>query len=273
MDNMSIDTKPAINNAKKNMTEKNIAARLMFDGSKYHGWQVQKSEVTVAGTIEAALGRLCGHTVKVHGCGRTDAGVHGERYCFNFRTSSTIPVDRLPFAVNTLLPREIAVQSAVCASDDFDANLSCIKKEYTYRIYNTRIRDPFHASKVLFYANKLNLDDMREAARHFVGTHDFAAVRSMGTVTKTTVRTVHWYEIEEKGSIVELRVCADGFLYNMARAMAGTLLYVSEGKIRPGELPSILESKDRRFAGPTVPPDGLYLTRIWYDGIVGDMMR
>jgi tRNA pseudouridine38-40 synthase len=112
---------------------------------------------------------------------------------------------------------------------------------------------------------------MKKAAQHFVGTHDFAAVRSVGTETKTTVRTVFWYEIEECKNFIELRVCADGFLYNMARAMAGTLLYVSEGKIQPDDIPQLLIKKDRRLTGPTVPPEGLYLTRIWYDGEAGKL--
>ena len=250
---------------------RNIAARVSFDGSSYHGWQVQKTETTIAGTLEATLSRLCGHAVKVHGCGRTDAGVHAERYCMNFRTSSSIPPDRLPLAASSLLPRDISVQDAMYAPDDFDANLSCIKKEYTYRIYNSRIRDPFYSDRAYFYPQRLDTESMREAAKHFVGTHDFAAVRSVGTVTKTTVRTVFWYEIVENGRLFELRVCANGFLYNMARAMAGTLIYVSEGKIRPDDIPCLLERKDRRYAGPTVPPGGLYLTRLWYNGPVGEM--
>ena len=244
----------------------NIAMRIMFDGSRYHGWQVQKSETTVAGVLEAALSRLCEHPVKVHGCGRTDAGVHAELYCANFKTTCGVPPERLPLAANSLLPPDIAVQSAVYAPGDFDANLSCIKKEYTYRIYNSRIRDPFYSNRAYFYPQNLDIEAMRLASKHLVGTRDFAAMRSVGTVTKTTVRTVHWYEIEEKGRIVELRVCADGFLYNMARAMAGTLIYVSEGKIAPDEIPRLLEQKDRRLAGPTAPPGGLYLTRLWYDG-------
>jgi len=251
---------------------RNIAVRLMFDGARYHGWQIQKSDVTVAGTLEAALSRLCGHPVRVSGCGRTDAGVHAERYCFNFRTSSSIPPDRLPLAANSLLPPDIALQGAVYAPDDFDANLSCIKKEYTYRIYNSRIRDPFYTDRAYFYPQKLNIEAMEQACAHFVGTHDFAAVRSVGTETKTTVRTVYWYEISQTGRIIELRVCADGFLYNMARAMAGTLIYVSEGKISPDSLPGLLEQKDRRLTGPTVPGGGLYMTRIWYDGAVGELL-
>jgi len=259
----------------KNSTEKskmnNIAVRLMFDGANYHGWQVQKSVETIAGTLEAALSRRCEHAVKVSGCGRTDAGVHAEVYCFNFRTNSSIPPERLPLAVNPLLPPDISIQSATTAPDDFDANLSCIKKEYTYRIFNSRIRNPFYSNRAYFYPQKLNLDAIREAARHFVGTHDFAAVRSVGTETKTTIRTVHWYEIEEKGNIIEFRACANGFLYNMARAMAGTLLYVSEGKISPGDLPCLLETKDRKLTGPTAPPQGLYMTSIWYDGEIGKL--
>jgi len=251
---------------------KNIAVRLMFDGSRYHGWQVQKSDVTVAGTLETVLSRLCKHPVTVHGCGRTDAGVHAMRYCFNFRTSSSIPPERLPLAANSLLPRDISVQSSVYAPDDFDANLDCIKKEYTYRIFCSRIHNPFYNDRAYFYPHRLDIDAIRRAAEHFVGCHDFAAVRSVGTVTKTTVRTVHWYEIDEKGPIVEFRVCADGFLYNMARAMAGTLIYVSEGKISPDDLPRLLGQKERRLTGPTVPPGGLYLTRLWYTGKIGEMM-
>jgi len=251
---------------------KNIAARLMFDGSRYHGWQVQKSDSTIAGALDAALSRLCGHPVRVSGCGRTDAGVHAERYCFNFHTSSSIPPERLPLAANSLLPRDISLQRAIYAPDDFDSNMSCIKKEYKYCFYCSRIRDPFYADRAFFYPRSLDIGAMREAANFFVGTHDFAAVRSVGTVTKTTVRTVHWCEIAERPPLVEMRICADGFLYNMARAIAGTLVYVSEGKIIPDELPGLLELKERSFTGPTVPACGLYLSRIWYSGEVGKMM-
>jgi len=252
---------------------RNIALRISYDGSRYHGWQVQNSVSTVQGMLEATLTRLCGHIVKLSGCGRTDAGVHALRYCANFRTNCGIPTDRLPLAINSLLPPDIAVLDAVEAPDRFDANLSCVKKEYAYRIYNSRVRDPFYFDRAHFYGKTLDVDAMRRAAEHFVGTRDFASLRSAGTETRTTVRTVHWYEIDEERPFVTLRVCADGFLYNMARAMAGTLLYVSEGKISPDEIPGLLALKDRRLTGPTVPPGGLYLNRIWYDGPVGEMME
>lgn len=251
---------------------RNIALRLMYDGTNYHGWQEQKNDITVAATVMKALSKICGHPVKVVGCGRTDAGVHAERYCANFKTDAKIPAERLPLALNALLPPDIAATAAIDTDDEFNAILSCIKKEYTYRIYNARTRDPFFSNRAYLYPVPLQLEAMAEAAGHFIGTHDFKAVRSVGTETKTTVRTVYWYDVEKNGAMVELRVCADGFLYNMARAMAGTLIYVSEGKIAARDIPQLLLTQNRQLAGPTVPPCGLYLTRIWYDGPVGDMM-
>lgn len=245
----------------------------MYDGTAYHGWQVQKTERTVAGTLEETLSRLTGETVKVTGCGRTDAGVHALSYCANFRSETKIPVERLPLAVNTLLPEDISVIKAAEVEEDFNAILSCNKKEYTYRIVNSRIRDPFLKNRAYFYPVKLDTGIMKAAAAQFVGTHDFAAVRSVGTETKTTVRTIYYCEIEEQGQEISMRVCADGFLYNMVRAIMGTVIYCSEGKIDPETIPTLLETRDRRLTGPTVPPQGLYLSRIWYDGIAGKLME
>lgn len=253
--------------------ERNIALRLRYIGTRYHGWQVQKNLDTVCGTVEHALAKLCGHPVKVTGCGRTDAGVHARRYCANFKTTCSIPVDRFPLALNPLLPPDISVMSACEAEPDFNAILSCEKKEYIYKLFNSRLRDPFYADRACFYPAPLKADVMQKAASYFVGTHDFAAVRSVGTETKTTVRTVYWYDVERTGDILTLRVCADGFLYNMVRAMAGTLVYASEGKLKPEDIPVLLEKRDRRMTGPTMPPGGLYMNRLWYSGPVGDMMQ
>ena len=144
--------------------ERNIALRLSYDGSAYHGWQVQKTEVTVAETLEQALTKICGHPVKTVGCGRTDAGVHALRYCANFRTDCRIPVDRIPLAVNSRLPGDIAVSDAVQAPEDFNAIGSCIQKEYIYRIWNSPIRDPFLEKRVCFYPQHLDMDLMARAA-------------------------------------------------------------------------------------------------------------
>ncbi len=252
---------------------KNIALRLRYDGSRYHGWQVQKNAVTVAQTMEEALAKVCGERVKLTGCGRTDAGVHALRYCANFHSGCTVPVDRLPLAVNSRLPDDIAVVDAVEVPDDFNAIGSCVKKEYVYKILNSRIPDPFLADRVCFYPQRLDISLMQAAARAFEGTHDFKAVRSEGTQTKTTVRTVYWCRAEKDGDLITVSICANGFLYNMCRAMVGTMVYASYGKLVPEEIPALLEKRDRRLTGPTMPPQGLYLNRVWYDGAAGTMME
>ncbi len=213
---------------------RNIALTFMYDGTNYHGWQVQKRDVTVAETLEKALAAVLGHPVKCTGAGRTDAGGHAEVYVAN----------QVP--------------------EDFNAIGSCIQKEYTYRIYNSRIRNAFLVNRVWFYPKTLNTEVMQAAASHFVGTHDFACVRSVGTETKTTVRTVHYFEITQEGPMISCRVCADGFLYNMVRAMVGTCVYASEGKLSPEDIPALLAGKNRTAAGPTAPPQGLYMTKLWY---------
>ena len=251
---------------------RNIALRLSYDGSAYHGWQVQKNEITVAETLETALTKICGHPVKTVGCGRTDAGVHALRYCANFRTDCRIPIDRFPLAVNSRLPGDISVSDAVEAEEGFNAIGSCRKKEYIYKILNSPIPDPFLEKRACFYPQHLDLELMQQAAAAFEGTHDFRAVRSVGTETKTTVRTVYWCKAEKTGDLITIAICADGFLYNMCRAMVGTMVYASYGKLRPEEIPGLLEKGDRRLTGPTMPPQGLYLNRIWYDGAVGEMM-
>ena len=206
---------------------RNIALILMYNGTAYHGWQVQKTEVTVAQTLERGLSMVCGEPIKCTGCGRTDAGVHAEHYVANFRTNSRIPVDRLPFAVNTHIPEDIVVKAAYEVAEDFNAIGSCIRKEYTYRIYNSRVKNPFYVNRAYFYPKRLDEEVMDRAARMFEGTHDFAAVRSV--------------------------------------AITGTVLYAAEGKLTPEEIPVILDSGNRTLAGPTAPPGGLYLTRVWYE--------
>ena len=237
----------------------------MYVGTAYHGWQVQKNAVSVAETLERSLALVVGHPVKCTGAGRTDAGVHAETYVANFRTSSRIPCDRLPLAVNTRLPDDIVVVEAVQVPEDFNAIGSCLRKEYTYRIYNSRIRNAFYVDRAWFYPKHLDETVMQRAASHFVGTHDFKAVQSVGTQVRSTVRTVHYFSIARSGDLIECRVCANGFLYNMVRAMVGTIVYAAEGKLAPEDIPSILVSGNRTLAGPTVPPGGLYMTRLWYD--------
>lgn len=248
---------------------KNIALKLMYVGTRYHGWQVQKNACSVQETLEKAIAAVVGHPVHLTGCGRTDAGVHALIYIANFRTDSKIPTDRLPLALNSRLPDDIVVERAAEVPAEFNAIGSCVKKEYTYRIFNSRIRNAFYVDRVFFYPVPLDEAVMNRAAAQFVGTHDFAAVQSVGTEVKSTVRTVHHCHVKRAGELVSLRICADGFLYNMVRAIAGTVLYVSLGKLSAEEIPALLDRRSRTAAGPTLPPGGLYLSRLWYPEDVG----
>ena len=252
---------------------RNIAIKLAYDGTTYHGWQVQRGgEITVGETLETALTKICGHKVKVVGCGRTDAGVHALSYCANFKTDCSIPTERIPFAVNSVLPSDITVLDAVEVPEDFNAILSCEKKEYVYKISNVRIRNPFLQNRVCFYPIPLNIGKMQAAAQCFMGTHDFRAVRNVGTETKSTVRTVFWCNISKEDDVINMYICADGFLYNMVRTIMGTIVYCGIGKIAPEELEELLKQGERGLSGPTMPPQGLYMSRVWYSGPAGEMM-
>ncbi len=244
---------------------RNIALKLMYVGTAYHGWQVQKNGITVEEALERGLASVVGHPVKCTGVGRTDAGVHAEVYVANFHTTSAIPCDKLPLAVNTRLPDDIVVVKATEVHSEFNAIGSCIKKEYTYRIFNSRLGNAFYVDRAYFYPRYLDEAIMQRGANCFVGTHDFSAVRSVGTQTKTTVRTIHYFDISRTGDLIECRVCANGFLYNQVRAMVGTLIYAADGKFAPEAIADILLSKDRTAAGPTAPPGGLYMTKLWYE--------
>ncbi len=249
--------------------ERNIALHLMYVGTAYHGWQVQKNAISVAETLEKALSLVVRHPVKCVGAGRTDAGVHARQYIANFHTTCTIPTDRFPLAVNTRLPADIVVIGAREVSPGFNAIGSCIRKEYTYEVYNSRIRNAFYVDRAYFYPKHLDEQIMQDAASRFVGTHDFAAVRAVGTDVKSTVRTVYYFDVQRTGDLISLKVCANGFLYNMVRAMVGTVLYAAEGKLTPEQIDGILLRGNRTEAGPTVPPGGLYMTKLWYREPVG----
>lgn len=245
-------------------SSRNIALLLGYDGTAYHGWQTQRNAVSVCGVLTQAVEKTVGHPVKLHGCGRTDAGVHAKAYVANFHTDTRIPADKLPFAINTHLPEDIAIRAARVVPDSFHAIQSAVRKEYTYYLYGGPHRKPLYRNRALHYPYPIHIESMRAAAREFVGTHDFACVRSVGTDVKSTVRTLYEFELAEQDGLLTFRMKANGFLYNMARALTGTLLYVSEGKIT--DIPALLKAGNRTGAGPTVPPYGLYMTGVWYAG-------
>ena len=244
----------------------NIALSLSYVGTAYHGWQIQRNGASVQETITHAVNKLLHCDTYLSGVGRTDAGVHARRYLANFKADCSIPLNRLPFALGAQLPEDIAVHGAVQVPDDFDARFQCTKKEYAYYIYPSKMRDPFLTDRAYRYSYPLNPQRMQEGAQYFVGRHDFNAVRSVGTPVKSTVRTIFWCEVEQNpDGLICIRVCGDGFLYNMVRAISGTLLYVGSGKLAPADVAEILRSCDRENAGPTLPACGLFMNRLWYE--------
>lgn len=247
------------------MGERNIRLWLMFNGAGYHGWQSQKNAVAVSDVVADALSRLMGEDIKLNGCSRTDAGVHALKYCASFNTKSAIPAQRLPYALNFLLPSDIRAVLAQDVDMGFHAQYSCVGKEYVYRLHYSQFDNPFFKDRVYHYKyGAVDAEKMDEAAKHFIGTHDFSSCMAKGSQVKSTVRTVKYFDVFGKDELVKFRVYADGFLYNMVRIMVGTLLEVGRGKLKPDDIDEILLSCDRTKAGLTVPPQGLYLTKVDY---------
>ena len=246
---------------------RNLLFKIAFDGAAFHGWQQQENAVTVQGELKSAWERLTGEIPNIIGCSRTDAGVHANEYFFNVRTDSTIPTESFPVAlVSAKLPKEISVYSCKEVDYEFNARFDCVKKEYEYIIENTKIPSPFLYKRAFNHKYKINVALMNEAAQHFVGTHDFSAFCAADAQVKTKVRTIYSASVVREGDLVKFRVCGNGFLYNMVRIMAGTLIYVNNGRIRADEIPEIIKSCDRKKAGITAIPDGLYLNKVYYGG-------
>lgn len=244
---------------------KNIALVLSYSGENYHGWQTQKNAISVQETLQKAIEKTTGFLPILSGCGRTDSGVHAEIYVANAQLETNIPLKNLHLAINTKIPPDISVTHAIEVSAEFDSRFDCTRKEYTYKIWGGSVRSPFHRERAYFYPPELDLAKMKQAAEFIVGTHDFKTFKNEGTPMKNTVRTVHYLECEQNGKGTQIRVCADGFLYNMVRNIAGTLIFAAIGKIQPSEVGHILASGDRTLAGPTAPPEGLYLTALDYE--------
>ena len=244
-----------------------ILLTIEYDGTAYSGWQRQYNGLAVQQLIEEALTRATGEAITITGASRTDAGVHARVYVANFRTSSTIPVERLPYALNTHLPCDIVVTKAFEVHENFNAIGSCARKEYTYQIYNSRLKNPFYVNRAWFYPRHLDENVMQAAASQFVGTHDFLALCAAGSSAAAhgdTVRTITDCHVTRRGDEVDIEVTADGYLYNMVRILAGTLCEVGAGRLRAADIPAILASRDRSRAGPTLPAKGLFLKRVEY---------
>lgn len=244
---------------------RNIALLLQYRGSGYHGWQMQQNALTVQETLQKAVEKVCGLTGTVIGCGRTDAGVHALFYVCNFFSETKIPDNKIAPALNCNLPDDICVLGACTVDGHFHARYSAVKKRYLYRILNTPHGDVFKKDLAWHRRAALDTESMRGGAAAFLGEHDFGAFCASGAQTKDFVRTVYSLDITESDGLVTIDICGNGFLYNMVRIIAGTLVYVGEGRINPEETRAIIASRDRRRAGITAPPHGLYMAQVYYD--------
>lgn len=243
---------------------RNLLLTISYDGSNYHGWQVQKNAVTVQEVFQNAVKKLFKQNIDIKGCSRTDSGVNANKYCVSFKTDTDIPCENIIMALNSYLPDDIAVLNCTDMDIDFHARYNVVKKEYVYIINNSKIRNPFLRNYAFWYRYDIDTDYLNEQAQAFVGTYDYSGFCSANSGVEDTVRTVHSFEVSRKGDIVYFKVSADGFLYNMVRIMVGTLLFVNEGKIKKDELKNVILSKNRKLAGKTAPPQGLYLNDVIY---------
>ena len=243
---------------------KKLAITIQYDGSSYHGWQVQNNAVTVQQTFQDAVEKVFLKRLDVTGCSRTDSFVHANMYVLTLKTDMNISNEGVIMALNSKLPNDIAVIDCKECDETFHPRYSCKSKEYIYKIYNGKRPNAFLPKYAFYYRRSINADYLNKEAQAFVGTFDYSGFCSAKSDVEDTVRTVKAFKVWRENDMVYFKVEADGFLYNMVRIMVGTLLFVSEGKIKAGELSDIIASKQRKRAGKTAPPQGLYLNKINY---------
>lgn len=246
---------------------RNLKVFIAYNGANYHGFQRQDNASSIQETVEKAIGKLLKiPTPVIYGCSRTDTGVHAREFCFNVHIDNRIPCEGFVKGMNTLLPPDIAVLSCEDVDDDFHARYCARGKEYVYVINNLPQRDVFLQDLAFHYPYKLDIDAMNSAAKLMIGEHDFGGFcRAEGKARmKSTIRTIYDINVTEQNGRCEVRISGNGFLYNMVRIVTGTLIYISEGKRSEQDIINALETGDRSFSGITLPPEGLYLNKVFY---------
>ena len=237
---------------------RNILLTLAYKGTNYHGFQVQKNASTVCETLQNAMEVLLKERPDVKGCSRTDSGVHANMFCVNFHTESEMDCAHMRRSLDALLPDDIAVKDCAEVPEDFHARYSCKGKRYVYKIWNAPYMSPFYSGLALHYPRELDADFLDAVCTDFIGKHDFSAFAGAQHTQEDCTREIFYCSVEREGELVTFSVTGDGFLYNMVRIMVGTLFEINEDKIAPDSIPEIIESKDRKKAGRTAPPEGLY---------------
>ena len=229
------------------------------------GWQKQPDKLNIQGSIELAIKQITGEVVELNASGRTDAGVHSLGQVANFKTNSELPIEKFPIAINSKLKKSIRIIDAEEVDERFHSRLSCKRKTYRYIINNSEFASAIYRNLETHVQLKLNLEKMKQAIKYFEGEHDFKAFKASGTSSKSSVRTIYRAEILEKdNNRIYIELTGNGFLYNMVRIIAGTLVEVGLEKIKPDDIPNIISEGKRELAGKTMPPNGLYLVKVEY---------
>ena len=244
---------------------RNIKLKIEYDGKDFNGWQSQPGKLNIQGEIERAIKDITGEDVNLIASGRTDAGVHSLGQIANFKTNSNIPIEKIPIALNTKLKNSIRIIEAQEVNEDFHSRYNCKRKTYRYIINNSKNGTAIYRNLQYNFSEKLDENKMNKAIKYFIGEHDFSGFKASGTSSKSSVRTIYSGKVKRENDLVIIELTGNGFLYNMVRIISGTLIEVGIGKIKPEEIKDIIKSKDRKMAGKTLPPQGLYLVNVEYE--------
>lgn len=244
---------------------RNIKLIIEYDGKKFGGWQKQPNKLNIQGEIEKAIGEITGEKIELNASGRTDAGVHSLGQTANFKTNSTIDIAKIPVAINSKLKQSIRIISAEEVDERFHSRYSCIGKKYRYVINNSKYGSAIYRDLEYHMPVKLNVEDMKKAIKYFEGEHDFKGFKASGTSSKSSIRTIYNAEVYQQRQKIYIELTGNGFLYNMVRIIAGTLVEVGLGKIEPTQIDEIIKIGKRENAGKTLPPNGLYLLKVMYE--------
>ena len=243
---------------------RNIKLTIEYDGKDFNGWQKQPGKPNIQGSIEYAIEQITGEKIELFASGRTDAGVHAYGQVANFKTNSKIDIEKFPYAINSKLKKSIVIKSAEEVPERFHSRYSVHSKTYRYTINNSKFGTALYRDMEYHFPIKLDENKMQEAAKYFEGEHDFKAFKASGTSSKSSVRIIYKAVVKRQDDRVIIELTGNGFLYNMVRIIAGTLVDVGIGKIEPEEIKNIIEEKDRKKAGKTLPARGLCLLEVQY---------
>lgn len=252
---------------------KRILLVTSYDGTNYCGWQVQKNGETIEGVLNRELSALFKEDIRVIGASRTDSGVHALGNAAVFDTNARMPGEKMSYALNSRLPEDIRIQRSLEVEADFHPRKCACTKYYEYRILNREFELPGERLNTYFYRRPLDEERMSAACAYFLGEHDFKSFCSIHTQAETTVRRVYALDVKREGDLLRIQVSGNGFLYNMVRIIAGTLIQVGSGVREPKDIPSVLAACDRQSAGPTAPARGLTLLGMKYEGISLDTRK